>query len=102
MRILPALLLMLALAAPREAGAADAATGEAAVPGPGKELFETHCGACHSLDLPRSQRLDRANWKWVIDDMVNQFGATWLTEEQQKLILEYVVETYGPDAPRAN
>lgn len=69
-------------------------------PQPGKTLFETHCGVCHSLQLPRSQRLDRFNWKWVIDDMVNQFGATWITEEQQEQILEYLVEAYGPDRPR--
>lgn len=69
-------------------------------PRPGKQLFETHCATCHSLELPQSQRLDRFNWKWVIDDMVDQFGATWITEEQQEQILEYLVEAYGPDRPR--
>lgn len=66
----------------------------------GKQMFETQCGICHSLDLPQSQRLNRSNWKWVIDDMVNKFGATWITEEQQKVILDYLVENYGPDKPR--
>ena len=66
----------------------------------GKEMFQTHCGTCHSLSLPRSQRLDRANWKWVIDDMVNEFGATWISDEQQALILDYLVQHYGPDSAR--
>lgn len=66
----------------------------------GKEMFETHCGTCHSLALPQSQRLDRGNWKWVIDDMVDQFGATWITDEQQALILDYLVQRYGPDSAR--
>jgi mono/diheme cytochrome c family protein len=65
------------------------------------QLFQTNCGACHSLDLPRSQRLDRDTWRWVVDDMVNQFGATWITEDQQEIIVDYLAENYGPDRPRA-
>ena len=62
----------------------------------GRELFELNCGACHGLELPRSQHLDRANWEWVISDMVNKFGADWITPEQQGLILDYLVEAHGP------
>jgi mono/diheme cytochrome c family protein len=62
----------------------------------GKQLFEAHCIVCHSLELPRSQQLDRATWEWVMSDMVNEFGATWLTEEQQKLIVDYLVVNHGP------
>lgn len=65
-----------------------------------KALFETHCSACHSLELPRSQRLDRNTWRWVVDDMVNEFGATWLTEKQQDAIIDYLVKNYGLDRPR--
>ncbi len=63
----------------------------------GKQLFEAHCQACHSLELPKSQRLDRQNWQWVIDDMVNKYGMTWLTEEQRQKILDYLVDHYGPE-----
>ena len=62
----------------------------------GKQLFETHCGICHSLELPRSQQLDRATWEWVMSDMVNQFGATWITPKQQALIIDYLVVAHGP------
>lgn len=65
-----------------------------------EQLFETHCGACHDLELPRSQRLDRDTWRWVVDDMVNKFGATWITENQQDRIVDYLTENYGPDRPR--
>lgn len=64
------------------------------------QLFQTNCGACHSLELPRSQRLDRNTWRWVVDDMVKQFGATWITEDQQEIIVDYLAENYGPDRPR--
>lgn len=63
-----------------------------------KKLFETHCSACHSLELPRSQHLDRDTWRWVMDDMVNKYGATWITEKQQERILDYLVEHYGPQS----
>ena len=65
-----------------------------------KEIFEANCSACHSLDLPTSQRLDRKTWRWVVDDMVNQYGATWLTPEQQETIIDYLAENYGPNRPR--
>lgn len=65
-----------------------------------KALFESHCSACHSLELPRSQRLDRNTWRWVVDDMVNKFGATWITAKQQDAIIDYLVNNYGPDRPR--
>ncbi|MDA3868877.1 MAG: cytochrome c-552 like protein [Gammaproteobacteria bacterium] len=65
-----------------------------------KELFETHCSTYHSLELPRSQRLDRKTWRWVVDDMVNEFGATWITEKQQVAIIDYRVKNYGPNRAR--
>lgn len=64
-----------------------------------KKLFETHCGVCHSLELPRSQRLDRNTWRWVMDDMVNKYGATWITEKQQERIIDYLTENHGPPSP---
>ncbi|MFZ0256166.1 MAG: hypothetical protein WAN46_11080 [Gammaproteobacteria bacterium] len=64
----------------------------------GKKRFEAYCGTCHSLELPKSQRLNRANWEWVMDDMVNQYGATWLTAKDQELIIDYLVSAYGPDS----
>ena len=62
----------------------------------GRQLFETHCVVCHSLELPRSQQLNRATWEWVVSDMVNEFGASWITVEQQKLIVDYLIANHGP------
>lgn len=88
---LPPLLLLAALPASATAAEPSAANLER-----GQKLFETQCAACHSLDLPRSQHLDRNNWEWVMDDMVNKFGAKWITPDQQKLIIDYLVATHGP------
>ncbi len=63
----------------------------------GHALVQQHCSPCHSLRLVTAQRLDRANWEWVMDDMVNKYGARWITEELQKVIIDYLVEHYGPE-----
>lgn len=63
----------------------------------GKQLFDGICAACHSLDLPRSQRLTRLDWEWVLEDMVKKYGCP-IDEEQGELILEYLVEFHGPDS----
>ena len=62
----------------------------------GKTLFENTCSACHSLALPQSQRLDRGGWEWVVDDMVNEMGLDWLDDDELKLIIDHLVENYGP------
>ncbi len=63
------------------------------------QLFNIHCAACHSIELPQTQRLGRNDWNWVMDDMV-KYGMTWLTPEQREKIVDHLVENYGPDAPR--
>jgi mono/diheme cytochrome c family protein len=64
-----------------------------------KQLFEVHCGACHTIDLPKSQRLARHDWEWVLDDM-EKYGMTWLTPDQREKIVDHLVENFGRDAPR--
>ena len=65
--------------------------------GGGRELFEVHCKVCHSLDLPKAQKLDEKGWRWVMDDMVNEFGMDWLSKDQQNLIVEHLAKVYGPE-----
>lgn len=60
-------------------------------------LTKRNCSVCHSFKLVENQRLDRATWEWVMDDMVNEFGAAWITEKDQKRIIDYLVDHYGPE-----
>jgi mono/diheme cytochrome c family protein len=64
-----------------------------------KQLFKVHCAACHSIELPMTQRLARHDWEWVLDDM-EDYGLTWLTDEQREQIVDYLTENYGRDTPR--
>jgi hypothetical protein len=38
------------------------------------DVVRGHCSVCHSYDLVEQQRLDRANWDWVMDDMIDKYG----------------------------
>jgi mono/diheme cytochrome c family protein len=71
----------------------------AALADDGKTLFELHCAACHTLDKATNQRLNRADWDWVMGDMVD-YGMTWLTDDQKEAIIDHLVENYGRDTPR--
>ncbi len=62
-----------------------------------EKLAIQHCSVCHSFQLVESQRLNRANWEWVMDDMVNKYGAVWISKEDQERIIDYLVERYGPE-----
>ncbi|MDX1375580.1 MAG: c-type cytochrome [Burkholderiales bacterium] len=60
-------------------------------------MFEANCGACHNLDLPRSQRLTRDVWDEVIRDMVEKFNATWITGPKAEIIGAYLAKYRGPE-----
>jgi len=62
----------------------------------GKQLFETHCKLCHSLELPKSQRLSKSDWSWVVADMKKKYGMTWLNKTQRQEIVDYLAVTYRP------
>lgn len=80
--------------------AAEVTPAAPAVERTGRELFEQTCSVCHGLDLPSRQRLDRANWEWVINDMVTLYNLNWTTEQERAKILDYLVENFGRDKPR--
>lgn len=61
------------------------------------QMYVAYCSACHGLELVESQRLDRENWKWVIDDVVNEYGGSWITEREQEILIDYLVEHFGPE-----
>jgi cytochrome c-type biogenesis protein CcmH/NrfF len=85
------------------AGQGPATSAPARPPAPSEEessaekLVRQNCSVCHSFRLVESQRLNRANWEWVMDDMVNKYGALWISKDDQARIIDYLVEHYGPE-----
>ena len=48
--------------------------------------------------MVQAQHLDRANWEWVMKDMVTKYGAGFIQEPEQKILVDYLVEHFGAPA----
>jgi cytochrome c5 len=57
----------------------------------GQMLYETKCNTCHTFKKPTSKTVEQ--WQKIVPNMVNMANKTkiLITEEEKKLILEYVV-----------
>ena len=60
-------------------------------------LLLSRCEVCHSTDLVRQQRLDRAKWDATVKKMIH-WGAD-LSQEEAVLLVDYLSARYHPDAP---
>jgi len=60
------------------------------------EVVRGHCSVCHSYSLVEQQRLNRANWEWVMDDMIDKYGATWIDAALRERIVDYLAKHHGP------
>jgi len=79
--------------------ASAASAGEDAIQlmeGPGREVVETRCVACHSLDYIQmnSPFLDRKGWEASVGKMVRIMGAR-LDETEVRTIVDYLSTQYG-------
>lgn len=65
-------------------------------PGAGKELVETNCGSCHSLDYIATNApfLSAKVWDAEVTKMIKAYGAP-IEEGDSKKIIEYLATTYG-------
>ena len=68
----------------------------AIAPGAGRDLVESNCQACHSLDyiVMNSPFLDREGWRKEVVKMVEVFGAP-VGKPDQDAIIAYLAEHYG-------
>ena len=69
----------------------------AQTPNAGSDALQKVCGACHSIETVTAQRRTRAQWQENILSMISR-GAKG-TEEEFKLILDYLTAQYGPTTP---
>jgi cytochrome c5 len=78
---------------PEEPTATSEPTAEPAAP-EGQVLLEERCTACHGLDRVANVQKSREEWEATVDRMVG-YGAE-LSESERTILLDYLVETYGP------
>jgi len=64
-------------------------------PGPGAEVAEANCGACHSTDYINYQPSKKGDAFWTaeVTKMIKVFGAP-ISEEDAKTIAQYLAATY--------
>ncbi len=60
----------------------------------GAELLQDRCTQCHSLDRVTEAHKTSAEWEATVDGM-RDMGAE-LTDEEARILTEYLAETYGP------
>ena len=64
--------------------------------GPGREVVDANCGACHSLDYIRTNSpfMTGKVWEAEVSKMINAFGAP-IEPADAKTIIEYLLKNYG-------
>jgi len=63
--------------------------------GPGKDLVETRCAACHDLERVAIVKRPRQHWPAIVANMVDR-GAT-ATPEEARAIAAYLAAQFGSD-----
>jgi putative heme-binding domain-containing protein len=71
--------------------------GQTLPEGKGKAEFQKVCGNCYSVSMATSQRMDRAQWTGVVNDMVSR-GAQG-TQQDLDNIIAYLTANYGIGKP---
>jgi len=87
-----AVALGLALAAPARAAEQEPALKDA----PGRDLVESQCAACHSLEYIRTNSpfMTQKAWSAEVHKMINAFGAP-IEPADAQTIIDYLVRNYG-------
>ena len=64
-------------------------------PAPGRDVTETQCRMCHSLDYVTTQpRVGAAQWQGVVTKMRTVYGAP-ISDADAKAIADYLKANYG-------
>jgi len=68
--------------------------------GPGKELVEAVCTACHSLERVVAKRGTKAEWQDKVLEMLQEDPD--ITQQERDQIVEYLAKSFPPKAaPKA-
>ena len=59
-----------------------------------RQLFESKCGLCHSIDRPRSKNKTKEEWRTTVMRMKDTNSAP-ITDEEAEMIIDHLSENYG-------
>jgi mono/diheme cytochrome c family protein len=59
-----------------------------------KGLFEAKCGACHSIERPKSKNKTKQEWESTVMRMKN-INRSPITDQEAKIIIDYLAERFG-------
>ena len=65
--------------------------------GPGKEVTQKVCGACHGAELVIGRQEERETWGAIVEDMV-QRGATG-TDDEMYQVVDYLATHFSKTSP---
>lgn len=68
--------------------------------GPAKQTVQTVCGQCHSLSFVTNSRLTRADWEYVVTDMIGR-GAP-LMEDEISPVIDYLTANFPKPTGKVN
>lgn len=58
----------------------------------GRELLESRCISCHSLDRVTKKTATQEEWGQIVTRMIG--GGAELTDEEKSILVQYLAETY--------
>lgn len=58
-----------------------------------KVLFEEACSQCHSIKVPKSEKMPRADWQYIVSRM-RSYGLE-ISGEEAAIIVDYLAAHYG-------
>jgi competence ComEA-like helix-hairpin-helix protein len=62
--------------------------------GRGKDLVQSSCTDCHSVDRIMAQRLDEDGWNAIVREMIESGAA--INPNDMKAIVSYLAKNFGP------
>src|SRR5580658_4549 len=65
--------------------------------GPGKEVTQRVCGACHGAELVIGRQEERETWGAIVEDMI-QRGATG-TDDEMFQVVDYLATNFSKTSP---
>ena len=74
--------------------------------GEGKAIVEAKCTQCHFLHRPTQMRWTHDNWvqkiAWMRERIHERPGAIDLTDQEEKIVVDYLAKNFSDTAPKAD